>query len=116
MKMELWGSITTDERLYRLPQYMAGICSFIFRRYLPHISSMYFYNKLDEELKSRGINLPTDRWFTNLTWVGNVGSVAPFSALDELIRTKPLEKGDKILVLVPESGRFSFGVTLLSVN
>jgi len=34
VKMELWGSITTDERLYRLPQYMAGICSFIFRRYL----------------------------------------------------------------------------------
>lgn len=86
------------------------------RYVIPHISSMYFYNKLDEELKSRGINLPTDRWFTNLTWVGNVGSVAPFSALDELIRTKPLEKGDKILVLVPESGRFSFGVTLLSVN
>lgn len=82
---------------------------------IPHISSMYFYNRLDEELHSRDIDLPTSRWFTNLTWVGNVGSVAPFSALDELIRSKPLKKGDRILLLVPESGRFSFGVTLLSV-
>ena len=82
---------------------------------IPHISSMYFYNKLDEEFRSRGIDLPTSKWFTNLTWVGNVGSVAPFSALDELLRTKPLKSGDKILVVVPESGRFSFGATLLRV-
>ena len=32
VKTELWGSITTDERLYRLPRYMAGICTFIFLR------------------------------------------------------------------------------------
>lgn len=85
------------------------------RYVIPHISSMYFYNKLDDELRRRNIDLPTHKWFTNLTWVGNVGSVAPFAALDELIRTKPLEKGNKILLLVPESGRFSFGVALLTV-
>lgn len=85
------------------------------RYVIPHISSMYFYNKLDDELRRRNIDLPTHKWFTNLTWVGNVGSVAPFAALDELLRTKPLEKGDKILLLVPESGRFSFGVALLTV-
>lgn len=81
---------------------------------IPHISSMYFYKRLDEELQKRNIQLPTDKWFTNLTWVGNVGSVSPFAALDELIRTKPLKKGDKIALLVPESGRFSYGVALLS--
>lgn len=75
---------------------------------------MYFYKRLDEELQKRNIQLPTDKWFTNLTWVGNVGSVSPFTALDELIRTKPLKKGDKIVLLVPESGRFSYGVALLS--
>ncbi|MDE7413490.1 MAG: StlD/DarB family beta-ketosynthase [Muribaculaceae bacterium] len=85
------------------------------RYVIPHISSMYFYNKLDDELRRRNIDLPTHKWFTNLTWVGNVGSVAPFAALDELLRTKPLEKGDQILLLVPESGRFSFGVALLTV-
>ena len=81
---------------------------------IPHISSMYFYKRLDEELQKRNIPLPTDKWFTNLTWVGNIGSVSPFAALDELIRTKPLKKGDKIVLLVPESGRFSYGVALLS--
>ena len=58
----------------------------------------------------------TDKWFTNLTTVGNVGSVAIFAALDELVRTKELNDGDKILLLVPESGRFSYGVVLLTVN
>lgn len=81
---------------------------------IPHISSMYFYKRLDEELQKRNIPLSTDKWFTNLTWVGNVGSVSPFAALDELVRTKPLKKGDKIVLLVPESGRFSYGVALLS--
>lgn len=84
------------------------------RYVIPHISSMYFYGILDAELKKRNVDLPTSKWFTNLTWVGNVGSVAPFAALDELLETMPLEKGDQILLLVPESGRFSFGVSLLT--
>lgn len=82
---------------------------------IPHLSSMYFYKKLEDEFKSRGINLTTDRWFTNLTWVGNMGSVSPFAALDELIKTKPLNKGDKIFLIVPESGRFSCGTALFTV-
>lgn len=81
---------------------------------IPHISSMYFYGRLDAELQKRGINLPTDRWFTNLTWVGNIGSAAPFAALDELLKTKPISKDDKILLIVPESGRFAYGVALLT--
>lgn len=79
---------------------------------IPHISSMYFYNRLNEELKRRGIDLPTDKWFTNLTTVGNIGSASPFAALDELLKTKSITKGDKILLLVPESGRFSYGIAL----
>ena len=82
---------------------------------IPHISSMYFYERLDEELKNRGIDLPTEKWFTNLTWVGNIGSAAPLAALDELLRTKKLSKGDKIMLLVPESGRFSYGIAMLTV-
>lgn len=82
---------------------------------IPHISSMYFYGRLDEELKRRGINLPTEKWFTNLTWVGNIGSAAPLAALDELVKTKKLSKGNKILLLVPESGRFSYGVAMFTV-
>lgn len=81
---------------------------------IPHISSMYFYNRLKDEISNRGLNLPQEKWFTNLTTVGNVGSVSPFAALDELLKTKHIKTGDKILLLVPESGRFSYGVALLT--
>ena len=80
---------------------------------IPHISSMYFYQRLADEISRRGIDLPTSKWFTNLPTVGNVGSVAPFAALDELLRTKDVKRGDRILLLVPESGRFSYGVVSL---
>ena len=84
------------------------------RYVIPHISSMFFYKKLEDEINARGINLPESKWYTNLTWVGNVGSVAPVAALDELLRTMPIEPGDQIMLLVPESGRFSYGVALLT--
>lgn len=84
------------------------------RYVIPHISSMFFYKKLEDEINSRCINLPEEKWYTNLTWVGNVGSVAPMAALDELLRTMPIEPGDQIMLLVPESGRFSYGIALLT--
>ena len=83
---------------------------------IPHISSMYFYNLLAEELERRDICLPTEKWFTNLTTVGNVGSVAIFAGLDELVHSGRLIDGNKILLLVPESGRFTYGVVLLTVK
>ena len=86
------------------------------RYVIPHISSMYFYNKLSEEINRRGIDLPVEKWYTNLTTVGNCGSVAIFAALDKLLRTHPMEKEDRILLLIPESGRFSYGVVLLTVK
>lgn len=82
---------------------------------IPHVSSMFFYDLLDEELKKRNIDLSTDKWFTNLTSVGNIGSASIYVALDELFHSGKLKKGDKVLLLVPESGRFSYGTVLLSV-
>lgn len=83
--------------------------------FIPHISSMYFYDRLDAEFQKRGINLPTTKWFTNLTTVGNMGSASPFIALEEFVRTQAPQKGDRILLFVPESGRFSCGTALLTV-
>lgn len=82
---------------------------------LPHLSSMLFYDQVNDELIARGIALTKEKWFVNLPSVGNVGSAAIYVALEELMRTKKLKEGQKILLLVPESGRFSFGTTLLSV-
>lgn len=80
---------------------------------IPHVSSMFFYEKLNDEITARGIALTKEKWFTNLTSVGNIGFAAIYVALDELIRTKEIKQGQKILLLVPESGRFSYGSVLL---
>lgn len=82
---------------------------------IPHVSSMFFYHKLAEEFDNRKIDLHTNKWFTNLTQVGNMGSASIFVALDELFHSGRLKLGDKILLLVPESGRFSYGTSLLTV-
>lgn len=81
---------------------------------IPHVSSMFFYEKLNDEITARGIALTKEMWFTNLTSVGNIGSAAIYVALEELMRTKGVTQGQKILLLVPESGRFSYGSVLLT--
>ncbi len=82
---------------------------------IPHVSSMFFYKELLNEIEKRNIDLRENKWFTNLTWVGNMGSASIFVALDEFVKTRKLQKGEKILLLVPESGRFSYGTVLLTV-
>lgn len=81
---------------------------------LPHLSSMLFYDQVNDELIARGIALTKEKWFVNLPSVGNVGSAAIYVALEELMRTKGIKQGQKILLLVPESGRFSYGSVLLT--
>lgn len=82
---------------------------------IPHVSSMFFYHKLAEEISARNLDLNTEKWYTNLTQVGNMGSASVFVALDELYHSGKLHSGDKILLLVPESGRFSYGTASLTV-
>ena len=83
--------------------------------FLPHLSSMYFKQKLYDELKIQGIEITDEKWFTNLTSVGNVGSASIYVILDELFHSKKLKKGEKILIMVPESGRFSYAYAYLTV-
>ena len=83
---------------------------------IPHVSSMFFYGKLAEEIETRNIDLGTNKWFTNLTEIGNIASASIFAALDDLNNPGRLKANDKILLLVPESGRFSYGTVLLTVQ
>jgi 3-oxoacyl-[acyl-carrier-protein] synthase-3 len=82
---------------------------------LPHVSSMYFAERIEEEMKAQDKWIPREKWFTNLPEVGNVGSASMYLMLDELKKTRKLQKGEKILLMVPESGRFSYGFALLTV-
>ncbi len=83
---------------------------------IPHVSSMFFYGKLAEEIETRNIDLGTNKWFTNLTEIGNIASASIFAALDDLYNSGSLKENDKILLMVPESGRFSYGTVLLTVQ
>ena len=83
--------------------------------FLPHISSLYFRDRLYEELKKVGIDIPLERWFLNLSKVGNVGSASPYLMLEELLYLGKLQKGDTLLLSVPESGRFSYSYAFLKV-
>ncbi|HKC67294.1 MAG TPA: 3-oxoacyl-[acyl-carrier-protein] synthase III C-terminal domain-containing protein, partial [Bacteroidia bacterium] len=82
---------------------------------LPHISSEYFRSKVDDEMKKYGVQVPQEKWFINLTKVGNMGSASIFVALEELMNSGKLKKGQKIMLSVPESARFSYANALLTV-
>jgi len=82
---------------------------------IPHVSSMFFHGKLAEEIEARGIDLGIRKWFVNLTEIGNIASASIFAALDDLYRSGRLKVNDRILLMVPESGRFSYGTVLLTV-
>lgn len=83
--------------------------------FLPHISSEYFRAKVDDEMKKYGVELPQEKWFVNLTSVGNIGAASIFIALEELMNSGKLKKGQKIALTIPESARFSFANAILTV-
>ena len=83
--------------------------------FLPHISSMYFRERLYKEFVKQGLEIPKEKWFINLEEVGNVGSASIYLMLEALFHSGTLKKGDTILLSVPESGRFSYAYAFLKV-
>jgi 3-oxoacyl-[acyl-carrier-protein] synthase III len=83
--------------------------------FLPHYSSTYFREPLDRQLRDIGFAIPEERWFTNLATRGNTGSASFYIMLEELFHSGRLQRGDRILAFVPESGRFSVGYLLFTV-
>lgn len=83
--------------------------------FLPHLSSEFFRFKIDEEITRLGVPIPQEKWFTNLVKVGNVGTASPYFMLEELMNTGMLKKGQTIVMMVPESARFSYAYAHLTV-
>jgi 3-oxoacyl-[acyl-carrier-protein] synthase-3 len=83
--------------------------------FLPHYSSNYFREKVYNRMDELGFTIPYERWFTNLSTKGNTGSASIFIMLEDLLHSGKLQKGDTILCMVPESGRFSCGYMYLTV-
>ena len=83
--------------------------------FLPHYSSLFFRDKVHAGLQRAGLDIPQSRWFTNLANKGNTGSASIYIMLDELFRSGKLQRGEKLLCYIPESGRFSTAFMHLTV-
>ena len=81
-----------------------------------HYSSQRFLDQSYDLAVRGGVELPRERWFSNLSTTGNVGSASIYLLLEELLRHPALAPGHQILCVVPESGRFQFGYMLLTVE
>ncbi|MES2775863.1 MAG: beta-ketoacyl-ACP synthase III [Bacteroidota bacterium] len=83
--------------------------------FLPHMSSEFFKDKIYTQLIANETGIMYDKWFVNLSRVGNVGAASIYFMVDELFHSGKLKVGDKIFLLVPESARFSYMFSLLTV-
>lgn len=83
--------------------------------FVPHISSEYFRSRVDDEMKKFGVDLPQEKWYVNLSSMGNIGSASIFIALEGLLASGKLRPGQKIMLTVPESARFSYANAMLTV-
>lgn len=81
-----------------------------------HYSSEIFKSPIIELMKKGGAEIPQEKWFSNLSMKGNTGSASIFIMLEELMYSGKLKAGDKILCMVPESGRFITSFMLLTVE
>jgi 3-oxoacyl-[acyl-carrier-protein] synthase-3 len=84
--------------------------------FLPHMSSDFFRPRIHDRLKEMGLYFPYEKWLINLPRVGNVGAGSIYLMVDELFHSGKLKKGEKVLLLVPESSRFSYVFCLLTVH
>lgn len=83
--------------------------------FLPHLSSFFFEKKIEDFFVENEISVPKEKWFTNLASKGNVGAASIYMMLEEVFNSGKLKKGEKILLVVPESARFSYMFCLLTV-
>jgi 3-oxoacyl-[acyl-carrier-protein] synthase-3 len=82
---------------------------------LCHYSSHIFRGKIIDLITRGGAMIPEARWFTNLYSKGNTGAASVFLMLEELFNEGDLKPGQKILCMVPESGRFVISYAMLTV-
>jgi 3-oxoacyl-[acyl-carrier-protein] synthase-3 len=82
---------------------------------LCHYSSHFFKGEVMKLLAEAGVVVPEERWFTNLYTKGNTGAASIFIMLEEALASGRFRRGERIVLMVPESGRFSVACALLTV-
>ena len=79
---------------------------------LCHYSAEHFREKLLDRLRDAGYAPEDKRWFTNLHTAGNTGAASIFVMLDAA--RDRMHPGDRVLLIVPESGRFTMAFAQLT--
>lgn len=87
-----------DEKLIKVNEIDHVLC---------HFSSEYFKSRIFTMLDKAGVAIPEHKWYTNLYTRGNTGCASIFIMLDEFRRTQSYKEGEKIICMIPESGRFN---------
>jgi 3-oxoacyl-[acyl-carrier-protein] synthase-3 len=82
---------------------------------LCHYSAQSLREEIVSLLQSTDAMIPEERWFTTLAESGNVGSASIWIMLDGLMRAGRVRRGDRILCIVPESGRAMVGFMMAQV-
>jgi 3-oxoacyl-[acyl-carrier-protein] synthase-3 len=82
---------------------------------LCHYSAQSLREEIVSILKSTQAMIPEEKWFSNLATVGNVGSASIWVMLDEFMKSGRANRGEKIMLIVPESGRAMVGFMMLEV-
>lgn len=81
---------------------------------LCHYSSEFFRGEIMKALAETKLSPGEEKFWTNLHTRGNTGAASIFIMLDDAMREGRIQKGDKVLLMVPESGRFTVCFALLT--
>ena len=82
---------------------------------LCHYSARSLRQEIVSLLTSTQAMIPEKKWFTTLPTTGNVGSASIWLMLDAFLKTGSAKPGDRVLCVVPESGRAMVGFMMLEV-
>lgn len=82
---------------------------------LCHYSSEFFKGEIMKLLAQAGVAVPEEKWWSNLATRGNTGAASIFLMLEEALTSGLFKKGETVVLMVPESGRFTVSFAKLTV-
>jgi 3-oxoacyl-[acyl-carrier-protein] synthase-3 len=80
-----------------------------------HYSARSLRQEIVDILESTRAMIPEEKWFTTLPDTGNIGAASIFVMLDALVKSGKVNPGERILCVVPESGRAMVGFMMLEM-
>ncbi len=80
-----------------------------------HYSAHSLREEIVDLLEKTQAMIPEHKWFTTLPSTGNIGSASIWVMLDAFLKSGSAKPADRILCVVPESGRAMVGFMMLEV-